>query len=209
MAKMAMTTPPETAPRLGRSLRAKKALQVIVIVALIVAFGAGGALYYSRYGDRTTTSYRAIQEKTKELLKIEIPERLWPRMMITRPDVMTMVFYASKNDETCLAIMMCQPSWARERGNRPDRLLQATVEKYFPQFNTERWTGTEEREVPVRGAPLRVKLANSFRTEDHKEVRVVGLDSLPTENGVISLYYESSLHSSTEDEVDRLLKSLQ
>ncbi len=123
-----------------------------MIVVLIVAFGAGGALYYSRYGDRTTTNYHAIQEKTKELLKIEVPERLWPRMMITRPDVMTMVFYASKNDETCLAVMSCLPAWARERGHRPDRLLQATVEQYFPQFNTERWTGTEERDVPVGGA---------------------------------------------------------
>ncbi len=129
---MAMTTPQETTPRPGRSPRAKKALQAVVIVALIVAFGAGGALYYSRYGDRTTTNYHAIQEKTKELLKIEVPERLWPRMMITRPDVMTMVFYASKNDETCLALMSCQPGWSRERGNRPDRLLQATVEQYFP-----------------------------------------------------------------------------
>jgi hypothetical protein len=208
MAKMAMTTPQETTPRPARSKPAKKALQAIVIVVLILAFGAGGALYYSRYGDRTSTNYHAIQEKTKELLKIEVPERLWPRMMITRPDVMTLVFYASKNDETCLAVMSCLPGWVRERGNRPDRLLQATVEQYFPQFNTERWTGTEEREVPVRGAPLRVKLANSYRTEDHKEVRVVSLDGLPTENGVISLYYESSLHSSTDDEVDRLLKSL-
>jgi len=206
---MAMTTPQETTPRPGRSPRVKKTLQAIVIVALIVAFGAGGALYYRRYGDRTTTNYHVIQAKTKELLKIEVPERLWPRMMITRPDVMTLVFYASKNDETCLAIMLCQPGWARERGNRPDRLLQATIEQYFPQFNTERWSGTEEREVPVRGAPLRVKLANSFRTEDHKEVRVLSLDGLPTENGVINLYYESSLHSSTDDEVDRLLKSLQ
>jgi hypothetical protein len=205
---MAMTTPHESTQAAGPSPRLKKALQVVVILALVVVFGAGGALYYFRYGDRTSTNYHAIQEKTKELLKIEVPERLWPRMMITRPDVMTLVFYASKNDETCLAIISCLPGWARERGNRPDRLLQATLEQYFPQFNTERWTGTEEREVPVRGAPSRVKIANSFRAEDHKPVRVVSLDSLPTENGVISLYYQSSLHSSTDDEVDRMLKSL-
>lgn len=205
---MAMSASSEKTQRSGGPKRTKKAIQIVVIVALVVAFGAGGALYHFRYGDRTTTNYHAIQEKTKELLKVEVPERLWPRLAVTRPDVMTMVVYASKSDDSCLAIVSCLPGWARERGNRPDRLLQSAMEQYFPQFNTDRWTGTEERDIPVGGGPQRVKIASSYRTDDHKEVRVVSLDNLQTENGTIVLYYQSSIHSSTDDEIDRLLKSL-
>jgi hypothetical protein len=205
---MVMSTPNKQMQSPGRSKRAKKALQVAVIVALVAAAGAGGAFYHLRYGDHTSTNYHAIQEKTKELIKIEVPDRLWPRLLLTRPDVMTMVVYASKSDETCLAIISCDPSWSRERGNRPGRLLQATLEQYFPQFDTERWTGTEERDVTVRGATERVKLASSFRTDDHKEVRIASLDNLQTESGTIAVYYQSLLHSSTDDEIDRLLKSL-
>jgi hypothetical protein len=87
-------------------------------------------------------------------------------------------------------------------------LLQSVLEQYCPRFDTERWTGTEERDVPVRGAPQRVKLASSFRTDDHKEVRIVSLDNLQTDTGAIGVYYQSLLHSSTDDEVERLLKSL-
>ncbi len=179
-----------------------------VVVALVIVFGAGGAVYHFRYGDRTSTNYHVIQEKTKELIKIDVPDRFWPRLAVTRPDVMTMVVYATKDDESCLAIILCIPSWARERGNRPDRLLQSALEQYFPQYETDRWTGTEEREIPVRGSPQRVKIASSVRTEDRKEVRIVSLDNLQTEKGAIALYYQSSIHSSTDDEIDRLLKSL-
>ncbi len=173
-----------------------------------MACGAAGAAYHFRYGDRTTTNYRAIQETTRDLLKIEVPDRLWPRISVSRPDVMTAVVYASKTDDSCLAIISCVPTWAHEKGNRPDRLLQSVLEQYCPQFNTDRWTGTEEREVPVRGGQQRVKLASSFRTDDHKEVRILSLESMETANGAISLYYQSTLHSSTDDEIDRLLKSM-
>jgi hypothetical protein len=206
---MVMSKPSGQTQHPGRSKRAKKTIQVAIVVALIAVAGTGGAFYYHRYGDRTSTDYHAIQEKTKELIKIEVPERLWPRLLITRPDVMTMVVYASKSDDGCLAIISCDPSWSRERGNRPDRLLQSTLEQYCPQFETERWTGTEERDVPIRGAPQRVKVASSFRTDDHKkEVRIVSVDNLQTEQGAIAVYYQSTLHSSTDDEIDRLLKSL-
>jgi hypothetical protein len=207
--EMAMSTPSEQTQQPSRSKRAKKSLQVVGVVALVIVFGAGGAVYHFRYGDRTSSNYHAIQEKTKELLKVAVPDRLWPRLLVTRPDVMTTVIYAAKDDETCLAIISCVPSWARERGNRPDRLLQSVLEQYCPQFNTERWTGSEEREIVVRGAPQRVRIASSFRTDDHKEVRIVSLDNLSTEEGAIALYYQSSIHSSTDDEIDRLLKSLQ
>jgi hypothetical protein len=205
---MVMSTPSGQTQSPGRSKRAKKTIQVAVVVALVAAAGAGGAFYHHRYGDQTSTNYHVIQEKTKELIKIDVPDRLWPRLLVTRPDVMTMVVYASKNDDGCLAIISCNPSWSRERGNRPDRLLQSVLEQYCPRFDTERWTGTEERDVPVRGAPQRVKLASSFRTDDHKEVRIVSLDSLQTDTGAIGVYYQSLLHSSTDDEIDRLLKSL-
>jgi hypothetical protein len=205
----AMSIPQEPTQRSGWSKRRKKAVQVVVIVALIVACGAGGAAYHFRYGDRTNSNYTAIQEATKELLKIEVPDRLWPRIMVTRPDVMTMVVYASKSDDSCLAIISCLPEWTREHGNRPDRLLQSALEQYCPQFDSERWTGTEERDITVRGVPQRVKIASSFRSDDHKEVRIVSLDGLQSEKGSIVLYYQSSLHSSTDDEIDRLLKSLQ
>jgi hypothetical protein len=203
-----MATPGEQTARPKSSPRTKKAIQFVVIVVLVVACGAGGAAYHFRYGDRTTTDYRAIQQTTKELLKIEVPDRLWARISVTRPDVMTMVAYASKSDDSCLAIISCLPTWAHEKGNRADRLLQATLEQYCPQFNTERWTGTEEREITVGGAPQRVKIASSFRTDDHKEVRILSLESMETQKGTISLYYQSTLHSSTDDEIDRLLKSL-
>ena len=195
-------------PAPNGSPRARKAIQVVVIVALVVACGAAGAAYHFRYGDRTTANYRTIQETTKELLKIEVPDRLWPRILVTRPDVMTMAVYASKGDDSCLAILSCEPTWAHEKGNRPDRLLQSMLEQYCPQFNTERWSGTEEREVTIGGAAQRVKIASSFRTDDHKEVKILSLESMETKNGTISLYYQSTLHSSTDDEIDRLLKSL-
>jgi uncharacterized DUF497 family protein len=203
-----MSTPGEETQLLKGSPRTKKAIQVVIIVALVVACGAAGAAYHYRYGDRTTTNYRTIQETTRDLLKIEVPDRLWPRISVARPDVMTTVVYASKSDDSCLAIISCEPNWAHEKGNRPERLLQATLEQYCPQFNTERWTGAEEREVAIGGAPQRVKLASSFRTEDHKEVRILSLESMETKSGTLSLYYQSTLHSSTDDEIDRLLKSL-
>jgi hypothetical protein len=203
-----MSAPGEETQLAKRSPRAKKAIQVVIIVGLVVACGAAGAAYHFRYGDRTTTNYRTIQETTKDLLKIEVPDRLWPRISVTRPDLMTMVVYASKSDDSCLAIISCDPTWAHEKGNRPERLLQATLEQYCPQFNSERWTGTEEREVTIGGAPQRVKIASSFRMDDHKEVRILGLESMETKNGTLSLYYQSTLHSSTDDEIDRLLKSL-
>ena len=206
---MAVSMSQEDTQRSGWSKGRKKAIQVVVIVALVVACGAGGAAYHFRYGDQTSSNYSAIQAATKELLKIEVPDRLWPRLMITRPDVMTMVVYASKSDDSCLAIISCLPGWTRERGNRPDRLLQSLLEQYCPQFDSERWTGTEERDITIGGVPQRVKIASSFRTDDHKELRIVSLDGLQSENGSISLYYQSSLHSSTDDEIDRLLKSLQ
>jgi hypothetical protein len=161
--EMAMSTPTEETQQTSRRRR-PKAIQVVAVVGLIVVFGAGGAVYHFRYGDRTTSNYHVIS---------------------------------------------CLPGWARERGNRADRLLQTTLEQYLPQFDTERWTSTEERDVPVRGAQQRVKFATSYRAEDHKEVRIITLDNLSSENGVISLYYQSSIHSSTEDEIARLLKSLQ
>lgn len=189
--------------------RSKKTIQVIVVGAFVVLFGAGGAAYHYRYGDRTSTDYHAIQQATKDLIKVEVPDRLWPRLLIKRPDVMTMVVYASKSDDTCFAIASCVPGLPRDRGNRPDRLLQAALEQYYPQFNTERWTGSEERDIAVRGAPQRAKIASSFRAEDHKEVRIVSLENLQTEKGAIALYYQSSIHSSTDDEIDRLLRSLE
>jgi hypothetical protein len=203
-----MSTPGEQTEPLNRSPRTKKAIQFVVILALVVACGTGGAAYYFRYGDRTTANFHAIQETTRDLLKIEVPDRLWPRISVTRPDVMTMVAYASKSDDSCLAIIACVPNWAHEKGNRADRLLQSSLEQYCPQFDTERWTGTEEREVVIGGAPQRVKIASSFRTEDHKEVKILSLESMETPKGTISLYYQSTLHSSTDDEIDRLLKSM-
>jgi hypothetical protein len=203
-----MSAPGEETQLAKGSPRTKKAIQVVIVVGLVVACGAAGAAYHFRYGDRTTTNYRTIQETTKDLLKIEVPDRLWPRISVTRPDVMKMVVYASKSDDSCLALLLCEPTWAHEKGNRPERLLQSTLEQYCPQFNSERWTGTEEREVIIGGAPQRVKIASSFRTDDHKEVRILGLESMETKQGAISLYYQSTLHSSTDDEIDRLLKSL-
>ena len=153
-------------------------------------------------------TFTRSRKKLRELIKVDVPDRLWPRFLVTRPDVMTAVLYSSRNDESCLAIMSCLPAWARERGNRPDRLLQDVLKQYLPQFDTERWTGTEQRDIPVSGATERVKVASSLRIYDQKEVRVVSLDNLHTEHGVISLYYQSSVHSSVEDEIDRLLNSL-
>ena len=145
--------------------------------------------------------------KNGELIKVDVPDRLWPRFLVTRPDVMTAVLYSSRNDESCLAIMSCLPGWARERGNRPDQVLQC-LETIPSAVRHGAWTGTEEREIPVSGATERVRVASSLRIYDQKEVRVVSLDNLHTEHGVISLYYQSSVHSSVEDEIDRLLNSL-
>ncbi len=203
---LASTSEQTRRPTLAR--RIKKPIQVAAIVALVVAAGAGGAAYYYRYGDRSTSDFRAITEKTKEIVRVQVPDRMWPRIMVTRPDVMTMVLYATKDDGACVAILSCTPEWTRDRGHRPNLLLQSALQQYAPQFDTERWTGVTERDVPIRGAPERVKDGASYRTDDHKEVRVVSVDHIQSEKGTIAIFYQSLIHSSTDDEVERLLNSL-
>ena len=76
-----------------------------VVIVLIIAAGVGGAFYFFRYGDKTESDPKIIAPKGKELLKIEVPPRLWPKLMVTRPDVMTMVVYApfkESADPACL-----------------------------------------------------------------------------------------------------------
>jgi hypothetical protein len=190
------------------SPRTRQSLKVAVIVALIVVASAGGALYYLRYGDKTRTDYQSILNSTQELLKVDVPPRLWPRLVIERPDVMTMVIYATKDNEVCLAVLRCRPNWTRERGNRPDRLLQSVLLEYCPEFETERWTSSEDREVTIRGTTQHVHDAIARRPDNKKEYRVLSLDDLPTEQGSVSLYFQTPNDSSTDDEVDALLKSL-
>lgn len=212
---------PGTQPgiRPGSAQRRKKALQVAAVVLLIIAASTGGAFYYLRYGDTTSEDFHAIWDTTKDLLKIDVPARLHPRLLIERPDVMTMVIYATKDGtaegrEACLAIIRTRPEWVHEqdnseRGHPTGRLLRSVLEQYCPQFETERWTGVQEREISVRGISRPVKIASSFRVYDHQEVRIVSLDGLSTEKGTVAVYYQSAVDSLTDDEVDLLLKSLQ
>ncbi len=203
-----MSATQKTMPRLRLGRRGKKALQIAAIVALIVAAGAAGAFYHYKYGDRTSSNFSVVTARTKQLLNVEIPERLWPKLWIERPDTMSMALWISKNNDECLAILACPPGPSRERGSRTDRLMQEAMHQYAPQFDTERWTGTEDRDIPMRGTMQRVRIANSFRTDDHKEVRVVSLDDLNTEQGTIALYFQTTFDSRTDDEIARLLKSL-
>jgi len=204
---MSTSRNPSTRPKMSKGV--KKGLQVAVIIVLIIASGAGGALYYLRYGDQLSTNPGAIMAQANQMLKVDVPRRLWPRLLIKRPDEMTMVVFASKNDDACLAMISCVPgSWTREYGNRPDRLLRAALEQYLPRFNTERWTDIEDREVTVRGSKESIKVATSFRVDDHKEVRVVDLENLSTEQGAMSLYFQTLFDSTTDDEIDTLLRSL-
>jgi hypothetical protein len=169
------------------------------------------AFYFFRYGDKTESDAKIIAPKGKELLKIDVPPRLWPKLMVTRPDVMTMVVYApfkESADPACLAIACCLPEWAHERGNRPNQVLQSALQQYFPQFETERWKDTETREIPIAGQPEKVKIATSYRVEGHKEVRVVSIENLVTDKGVIALYYQTPTTSTADDDIEMLLKSM-
>jgi hypothetical protein len=195
----------------ARSGGRKKAAQMAVVIVLIVAAGVGGAFYFFRYGDKTESDAKIIGPKGKELLKIEVPPRLWPKLMVTRPDVMTMVVYApfkESADPACLAIARCLPEWAHERGNRPNQVLQSALQQYFPQFETERWKDTETREIPIAGQTEKVKIATSYRVEGHKEVRVVSIENLVTDKGVIALYYQTPTTSTADDDIEMLLKSM-
>jgi hypothetical protein len=189
----------------------KKVLQAAVIIALIVAASVGGAFYSFRYGDKTTSDDKLIAAATKGMLKIDIPPRLWPKLMVTRPDVMTMVIYTPYKetaDPVCLAIVRCQPEWSHERGNRPNQVLQAALAQYFPQFQTERWKDSETRDVPILGQPEKVIVATSYRVEDHKEVRIVSIENVTTDKGAIALYYQSPSTSTTDDDIEMLLQSM-
>jgi hypothetical protein len=191
----------------GKKARARKPLQLAAILVLVAAAGSGGALYHIRYGDRTSTDYNRIVAATKDLMKVQVPPRLWPKLFIQRPEVMTMVVYATKNDDACLALVRCVPGLPRDSGNRPDQLLQDALTQYCPQFDTERATSVEEREIPFKGSSETVKIGSSFRTDDHQEVRLVRMD-VATEQGAVALYFQTAPDSSTDDEIDSLLKSL-
>jgi hypothetical protein len=174
-----------------------KALQMAVVIALIVAAGAGGALYYFRYGDKTVSDSKVIAPMGQDLLKIEVP--------------MTMVVYTpfkETADPACLAIARCLPEWAHERGNRANQVLQSALQQYFPQFETERWKDTETREVAIAGQTEKVKIATSYRVEDHKEVRIVSIENLVTDKGVVALYYQTPTSSTVDDDIEILLKSM-
>jgi hypothetical protein len=189
----------------------KKVLQAAIVIALIVAASIGGALYYYRYGDKTSSDLNFISTKTKEMLRIEVPQRLSPKLAVTRPDVMTLVVYTPFKETAepgCLAIACCLPEWAHDRGNRPNQVLQSALQQYFPQLETERWKDTETREVPIRGQTEKVKIATSYRVEGHKEVRVVSLENLVTDKGVIALYYQTPTTSTADDDIDLMLKSM-
>jgi hypothetical protein len=195
----------------ARSTGRKKTLQMAAVIALIVAASVGGAFYYSRYGDKTDSDFKVIAAKTKEMLKIEVPPRLWPKLMVRRPDVMTMVVYAPSKETTepaCLAIACCLPEWAHEQGNRPNQVLQSALQQYFPQFETERWKDTETREVPIHGQTEKVTIATSYRVEGHKEVRVVSIENLVTDQGVMALYYQTPTTSTADDDIEIMLKSM-
>jgi hypothetical protein len=201
----------EASSRPAPSLSPKKLLQAAIVIGLIVAASIGGAFYYYRYGDKTTSDDKVIAAETKQILKIDIPPRLWPKLMVTRPDVMTMVVYTpfkETAEQACLAVVRCEPEWAHEKGNRPLPLLQSALQQYFPHFETERWTETETRDVPIRGRNEKVVVATSYRVEDHKEVRVVSIDNLVTDKGAIALYYQTPATSTADDDIEALLKSL-
>ena len=201
----------ETSSLPVRATGRAKALQMAVVIALIIAAGAGGALYYFRYGDKTVSDSKVIAPMGQELLKIEVPARLWPKLMVTRPDVMTMVVYTpfkETADPACLAIARCLPEWAHERGNRANQVLQSALQQYFPQFETERWKDTETREVSIAGESEKVKIATSYRVEGHKEVRIVSIENLVTDKGVVALYYQTPISSTVDDDIEMLLKSM-
>jgi hypothetical protein len=194
-----------------RSIGPKKALQMAAVIALIVIAGVGGAFYYFRYGDKTESDFKAISAKTKEILKIDVPPRLWPKLMVTRPDVMTMVVYTPSKETaepSCLAIASCLPEWAHDRANRPNQVLQAALQQYFPQFETERWKDTETRELPIHGQPQKVTVATSYRVEGHKEVRVVSIENIVTDRGTIAIYYQTPTSSTVDDDIETMLKSM-
>src|SRR5262245_2842482 len=107
------TGEPSSLPPVRTSGR-KKAVQMAVVIVLIVAAGVGGALYYFRYGDKTESDAKVIAPIGRDILKIDVPARLWPKLMVTRPDVMTMVVYTpfkESSDPACLAIARCLPEW--------------------------------------------------------------------------------------------------
>jgi hypothetical protein len=194
-----------------RSLGRKKAVQMAAVIALVVAAGVGGAFYYYRYGDKTTTDFNVVGAEMKETLKIDVPPRLSPKFMVTRPDVMTMIVFTpfkETADPACLAVVRCLPEWAHEKGNRPNQVLQSALQQYFPQFETERWKDTETREVSIRGQNEQVKVATSYRVEDHKEVRIVSIENLATDKGPIALYYQTPITSTADDDIEIMLKSL-
>jgi hypothetical protein len=193
------------------SLSRKKAVQMAGVIALVVAAGVGGAFYYYRYGDKTTTDFNVVGSEMKETLKIDVPPRLSPKFMVTRPDVMTMIVFTpfkETADPACLAVVRCLPEWAHEKGNRPNQVLQSAMQQYFPQFETERWKDTETREVSIRGQDEQVKVATSYRVEDHKEVRIVSIENLVTDKGPIALYYQTPITSTADDDIEIMLKSL-
>jgi hypothetical protein len=193
------------------SIGTKKLLQGAVVIALIVAASIGGVFYYHRYGDKTTSDDKVIAAETRQMLKIDIPTRLWPKLMVTRPDVMTMVVYTPYKetaDPACLAIACCLPEWAHERGNRANQVLQSALQQYFPHFETERWKDTETREVSIRGQAEKVTVATSYRVEDHKEVRIVSIENLVTDKGTIALYYQTPATSTADDDIEIMLKSM-
>jgi len=201
----------EPSSRKAPSIVGKKVLQATFVIALIVAASIGGAFYFYRYGDKTTSDDKVIAAETKQILKIEVPTRLWPKLMVTRPDVMTMVVYTpykESADPSCLAIACCLPEWAHDRGNRPNQVLQAALQQYFPQFETERWKDTETRDVQIRGQTEKVVVATSYRVEDHKEVRVVSIENVATDKGPIALYYQTPATSTADDDIEIMLKSM-
>jgi hypothetical protein len=184
---------------------------MVAVIALIIAASTGGAFYFFRYGDRTTADFNTITAETKEMLQLEVPPRLWPKLMVTRPDIMTMVVYTPSketSEPSCLAIVSCLPEWAHDRGNRPNQVLQSALQQYFPQFETERWKDTETRDVPIRGQTEKVKIATSYRVEGHKEVRVVTIENLVTDKGTLALYYQTAATSTVDDDIEILLKSM-
>ncbi len=206
---MPRATSPPPAQRVPAAKGSKKFLQAAVITALIVAAGTGGAFYYRRYGDKTSADFATIMSTTKELLHVDVPPRLWPKLLVRRPDVMQMVVYATKkDDDSCLAVMSCRPEWTKERGNRPAVLLQSTLQEYFPQFETESWGEVEVRELTTREGSARLRTATTYRTDDHKEVRIVLVENLVTDRGTVAMYFQTPTSSTSDDEVDTLLKSL-
>jgi hypothetical protein len=201
----------EPSSRPAARINGKKVLQAAFVVALIVAASIGGVFYYYRYGDKTTSDDKVIAAETQQLLKIDIPTRLWPKLMVTRPDVMTMVVYTPYKetaDPACLAIACCLPEWAHDRGNRPNQVLQAALQQYFPRFETERWKDTETREVQIRGQAEKAVVATSYRADDHKEVRIINIENLVTPKGTIALYYQTPATSTADDDIEIMLKSM-